>query len=489
MRLHPTPVPTPALLVAFAGALGALAGGYWDDAWHTERGRDDFFIAPHLAIYGGVAVVGAALTAWGWLAIRAQGARGAGRDRGLVLAIASVGVTLASGPIDNAWHVAFGRDAVLWSPPHMLGIAGTFALGAALLVGLRARADRWASAARLLAGALVVAAAAFATAEFDTDVPQFDELFYLPALGLAAAIALVVVRSTSTARWAATAAAVLHLAFIALVGGFLWLLDFPPPALPLLVAPALVVDFAARRQWGVTRTAAGFTVALHLAYAPARNWLGDGVRFSGEDLLVGGALTFVAAAVAFAASRWLAGGSTRGALGPIAVAAVVGLALLALAPAALAHDPGQGDDAGTLGLRVAASERRISAFASLPPRLCQATREGAVVARRAGATVRAPLEIADCRASGSVEVSGRGRWFVYAELDTRRGTVESWLPVVVGDGRSVTADAERYAYVPPVADPGVWKTVAGVALYALVLGLVALVLRLSAAAPSGTRAS
>lgn len=40
-------------------------------------------------------------------------------------------MTLATLPVDGAWHAAFGRDAVLWSPPHMLAVFG----GLALLVG------------------------------------------------------------------------------------------------------------------------------------------------------------------------------------------------------------------------------------------------------------------------------------------------------------------------------------------------------------------
>ena len=49
----------------------------------------------------------------------------------LQLAAAGGTVTLATLPVDGAWHAAFGRDAVLWSPPHMLAVFG----GLALLVG------------------------------------------------------------------------------------------------------------------------------------------------------------------------------------------------------------------------------------------------------------------------------------------------------------------------------------------------------------------
>src|SRR4029453_8623934 len=52
----------------------------------------------------------------------------------LLLAAAGGTVTLAALPVDAAWHASFGRDAVLWSPPHMLAVFGSLAL----LVGLLA---------------------------------------------------------------------------------------------------------------------------------------------------------------------------------------------------------------------------------------------------------------------------------------------------------------------------------------------------------------
>jgi hypothetical protein len=197
--------PLAVVLVALAGGTAALAGGYWDDAWHTERGRDEFLIAPHVAIYLGVALAGGALTVWAVRAAGREGLSAVWRHRPLALALVSVAVTLASGPIDNAWHIAFGRDAVLWSPPHMLGIAGTLGLAAALVAELGRRPERWAQPLAFAAGALLVASAAFPTAEYETDVPQFGEVFYLPALAFGTSVALTLVRTAFEARWAATA--------------------------------------------------------------------------------------------------------------------------------------------------------------------------------------------------------------------------------------------------------------------------------------------
>ncbi len=109
------------MLLFLIGGIVALLGTYWDDAWHTDRGRDSFTIPPHLLLYGGVLLVGIAIALWAVMVFRREK-----RIRPVLsyppLALALIGdaVTLAAAPIDNAWHLAFGRDAVLWSPPHLL---------------------------------------------------------------------------------------------------------------------------------------------------------------------------------------------------------------------------------------------------------------------------------------------------------------------------------------------------------------------------------
>lgn len=468
------------MLVAFAGAMSALAGAWWDDAWHTERGRDEFFIAPHIAIYAGIAASGGALSLWALLTARAHGTQAVWRHKPLTLALLSVAVTLASGPIDNAWHVAFGRDAVIWSPPHMLGIAGTLALGAAILAELAGRPERWAGSLTVVAGALVLASASFATAEYDTDVPQFDEVFYLPVLGFAAGIALVLIRTAADARWAATISALAYAAFIALVGGFLALVDFPPPALPLLALPALGVDVAHARRWPPALTATAYTVALHLAYVPVRNLIGDGVRFDAEDVLLGAALTWAGAYLIFRVSGEPAAAERPRAHAPLATAGAAALLLvLALAAPALAHDPGQGKDAGTVALRISVDQGdRATLTARLPIDVCARTEPEAVVARRAGEELRAPLLKLGCELQGALDLPDQGRWFVYAEMRRDGQSVESWLPVDAGRGSQTVVERERYAYIPPEQSASAIKAIAGVVLYAGMLALLYATFRL-----------
>jgi len=233
---------------AMAGAVAALGGGYWDDAWHTQRGRDSFFIAPHLLIYGGVSLIAAALSVRVIIVALRRGVRAVLADRPLALAAISVLATLASGPIDNAWHEAFGRDAVLWSPPHMLGIVGTLGLGTALLASVGRRPF-----VGPLVGGLVVAAATFPVAEYDTDVPQFSTLWYLPMLAAGSAIALNLVALTAGGRpWPRARAAAAHLGFLLVVSVALKAAGFGAPQPPLVIFAAAVCDVAAARRWPVT---------------------------------------------------------------------------------------------------------------------------------------------------------------------------------------------------------------------------------------------
>src|SRR4051794_8460887 len=175
----------PIVLAAFfAGALPATLGGYWDDAWHTNRGRDSFLILPHVFIYTGVLVAGTALAAWAALQVRRRGIGIVRQERAVMVALLSVAVTLGAAPIDNFWHVSFGRDAVIWSPPHVLGIVGLVALSVSLLVLVGSRRERWVAPVQALLGGSALTGAVFLCVEYETDVPQFSERWYLPALTL-----------------------------------------------------------------------------------------------------------------------------------------------------------------------------------------------------------------------------------------------------------------------------------------------------------------
>ena len=462
---HTAPAWVAALV--FLGAASALAGAYWDDAWHTERGRDSFFIAPHIAIYAGITGAGFALSAWAVLVARRGGMDAVRGHLPLILAVLSVLVTLASAPIDNVWHVAFGRDAVIWSPPHMLGIAGTLAPAASMLVELARRPSRRAQLAAITAGGLVVASATFAVAEYETDVPQFDELWYLPVLAFTAAIALLLVRVASRRRWAATEAAAAYTLFMVAVSAFLPLVGFSPPALPLLVVPALAIDLASRGRWSVPVSASAYALSLFAVYVPVRNWLGDGVEMDAAQLALGLPLAWITSALVFAMARGRKPAVPRSAKATAAV-----LLLLVLPSAALAHDPGQGDGAGELALTASVDGAQAELRAVLPQSSCRATQPRALVARRAGQTRRAPLRKRGCELAGSLRLPDRGRWFLYVEMSRDGENIEAWLPIDAHRGRKLVSNDSRYAYIPPEPSQSGLKLAGGVALYAGMLALL-----------------
>jgi hypothetical protein len=139
----------------------------WDIQWHLRVGRDSFWIAPHVLIYGGVSLI--ALLSFGLLArdtfrqrpasdpartVRVLGLTG---TPALHLAAWGIAVTLAAAPVDELWHRLFGRDVSLWSPPHVmafLGAAVNSAAGLLLAREVYPDASRARLVATLAAGAL-----------------------------------------------------------------------------------------------------------------------------------------------------------------------------------------------------------------------------------------------------------------------------------------------------------------------------------------------
>jgi len=145
-----------------------VAGGWglgWDIRWHLSIGRDSFWIPPHLMTYAAVATL--AIVSLGVLALETWTARGRRRPgtlsvaglsgtRGFHLAWWGIALTILAAPIDDLWHRLFGLDVTLWSPPHLLGLAGAQinTLGV-LLTAL----ECWAATARARAVALAAGGA------------------------------------------------------------------------------------------------------------------------------------------------------------------------------------------------------------------------------------------------------------------------------------------------------------------------------------------
>jgi len=149
--------------------LAKLAGGWglgWDIRWHVLIGRDSFWIPPHVLTYA--SVTAAVIVAFGVVALETWRARGGRAPAGTVRVAGLVGtpgfhlvwlgmaLTILAAPIDDLWHRLFGIDVTLWSPPHLLGLAGAQVSTLALLI---VALEVWPAGSRARLAALFLAGA------------------------------------------------------------------------------------------------------------------------------------------------------------------------------------------------------------------------------------------------------------------------------------------------------------------------------------------
>jgi len=316
---------------ALWGALAAKVVGAWglgwDIQWHMTIGRDSFWIAPHLMIYGSV-VVGLAL---GWGVLAYEWWCSVPSTRGFRLA-------------------ALGLDVTLWSPPHLLALFGSAVstlgcLAIAIEVyPLRSRAGR---AALVLAGALLYGGVrvtldpAWLLAYAHGGI-LFHSFAMLAALLLS--LTLVTTTRVSALRWAPVFAVILSFA-LGIVGqqiargGFALLQPVsviddavaqdssspiavgreiaeknqavpPPPwalrlALPLVPA-ALMALADPRRRPGVAAIVFGMSVFVAYAWFLSTLPAYAPLTPNGVETAVALALTIAYAAAGGLAARWLA---------------------------------------------------------------------------------------------------------------------------------------------------------------------------------------
>lgn len=451
------------MLPMLVGGVLAVFATYWDEAWHTDVGRDTFWSAPHLLLYGSIGVVGLSVAGWGVTQlVTSRSLTTSLRNRPLLAAGMGALGALVAAPIDGIWHELYGRDAVLWSPPHMLALLGAVALVLGVTAGLPQRA----TAARIDAGVLLLANAAAIVFEYETDVPQFTEALYLPLLiAISIAVATVVERMAPR-RGAVAAVALGYVAVRLLVMLGLAGLGRSLPDLPIAILGLALWDLRTRsRSARVAAAAAGVSALAMLA-----SWLG----LASQPLPV---VALTAAPILVVAVLALTVGSWRTAATVAALAVTV---MFSLAPQerAEAHDPGQGDPIVGVDLTstVAADQIRMTAA---PTGHCEDLKPKRVVARRAGQTITGELRaMGACRWSGTVTVPSGGRWFTYVEFEHDDRTVEAWLPVDA-DIENTQSD-RRDLYVPAGAGQGIDVSQLGFGAVIYLLGFALIGLGLTA---------
>jgi hypothetical protein len=208
--------------LAFWGLIAAKAlagwGVQWDIRWHLLIGRDSFWIAPHVMTYAGVSAC--ALLAFGILAFDTARARSGERPpdgvqyfgltgtRGFHLAWWGMAVTIVAAPIDDLWHRLFGLDVTLWSPPHLLGLAGAQinTLGCLAIALELWRAGSRAGRTALLVTGVLLLAAFYITVDpgIQTAVRRGGVFFFTWAILGAAAFAFTFAATAQLTAWRAT---------------------------------------------------------------------------------------------------------------------------------------------------------------------------------------------------------------------------------------------------------------------------------------------
>jgi len=458
------------------GALTALFGTYWDEAWHTDFGRDTFWSPPHMFLYAGPVLVTMALMLWLAATYLQLGNLRAALSQGpLTLGIVGAAVTIASAPVDDFWHELFGRDAVLFSPPHTMGLVGILVLFASVLIeSTRKRTGRRLTtftSAAILAGFLVL------TFEWDADVPQFANVFYLPILSGTAALALGLVRCVVRADWIGVKATFIYTGLMAAVVGALRILGHSTPIVPALLLPAVAFDLLAQRRaprwlWSTT-----FSIAIYATYVPYLNLILNGVYLRLADVLVG--LPLAVGLTWFA--LWLAGlGTPSHMRQPTVAALALTLALVAVSPA-LAHDPGQGREIGkALIVTTVTGDRAVVQAETVNVADCASLIPVQLTARRGGMELHSALtQVAPCRYLAEIELAERGRWFLYIELSQGADRAEAWTWVIASDPHP-TRERLASLYIPPRTTSFKSPTtiMAGVLLYAFNLSVMAVVIRM-----------
>lgn len=450
--------------MALCGGVLALFATYWDDSWHTDRGRDASLAPPHLALYLGVAVMAGAVVVWWWHAGSRVGRRAAlGSDP--VLARASVGVAamVASAPLDDVWHRLYGRDAILWSPPHLLAVAATTLVAAALVAAV-ARIDTASGAwLRAGAGALLLGALVVPVMEYESDVPQLSVALYLPVLCAGVLIATGVIRRADVAPWAVTRAAIVYSSLRATIVVVLAAIGSSTPIISPVLVLAVVIDVVIRWRRAPWWLAVAVPMAAHGVYVLWLPTVPNGVAIESGDILTSliGSVALSAVAVVLA---WE--GVDRQPAVRVAAAGVLGVALAggwSGGPPAAAHDPGQGEALTGAAVTGIVEGHQVRLEVQLDE--CSELTPERTVARRAGQTEVGALRAAGprCRFEGEVTTPADGRWFVYAELRDGTGrTLETWIPVASGGTSRHDHRRDLYRVVAEPTGPG--QTVAGLAV-------------------------
>lgn len=427
------------------GLMVAGVGLYADIAWHVDLGRDEIlFTPPHTMIVIGLGIIAAAagigilfasLTdgpglRWSWVRVPYS-----------TLLLGAMGIgALVGFPLDNWWHAVYGIDVTLWSPTHLLMVAGGALSPIAcwfVLAEAGARPDDgWqVRAAHVTCASFALVGATAIQGEFSFGVPQFQHLYHPVLIVLTASVFFVAARVVvgpggALACWAG---------FLAL-----WLAPmllgqtqmganpgFSEPRAPLYLPAAVAVELAALAV-GTRRPLrfAGVAAAGVLTLGLGGEWLWQtGARQPWTtallpDALLVGALVAAGGAVVGALIAGAALGRRSGV--PLAVAAAAGVAVLAGLALPLPREVGDVEAAVTLDQRT--TDRAVVHVTLDPPDAAEGARWLQVMSWQGGGSLISPLrEVGPGQYVSEHSVPVTGSWKTLVRL--HRGAELMAVPV------------------------------------------------------------
>jgi hypothetical protein len=290
-----TPIPWYLWSLVLAVSLVTL-GGQVDVSWHRSIGRDTFWTPPHMMVYA-CGLIAGVICAWFILAttfgnrpdLRATSVSLFGLRAPLGIFVTAWGglMMLYSAPVDNWWHNAYGLDVRVASPPHILLLSGTAAVGLGTLLLAAAHMNRRLSAPSqsvssievgstnlthyqnlfLFVGALAVIHLMSYSMGYTFDTRLHQSKPYL-VMSTGVPFALGALATAARRRWTATLIATVYTVFmLALVWGLPLIPASPrigpvyqqvtqmiPPKFPiLLIVPALALDILWQRLPNLNR--------------------------------------------------------------------------------------------------------------------------------------------------------------------------------------------------------------------------------------------
>ncbi len=119
------------------GMFVSAAGGSWDISNHLLNKPETFFSIPHAVLYGGVAlaIFGLAIVRMTYRKYVSIYDNNNKMKLSSKLMLMGISMLVVAGPIDFAWHSAFGLDGLL-SPPHFVLLSGMIVSSLGAMLGI-----------------------------------------------------------------------------------------------------------------------------------------------------------------------------------------------------------------------------------------------------------------------------------------------------------------------------------------------------------------